>query len=91
MVTIEIYEKALEVYAAILAGSAPLREKEVELQIKLDQIADELKALRNEIVEIEEPRLRLANTVINAYRMPPTGMETINRYKKDIEEFTRIN
>lgn len=62
----EILDKAVATKARILEELKPLRLKEAEAQGKLDEIAKDLRKIREEIVSIEQPELAEATRTINA-------------------------
>ncbi len=60
----KMYDGAIDVKAKILNDLKPLREKEAELQGRLDVIALELSNVRSEIVSIEQPGLAESSMTI---------------------------
>ncbi|MCK5606871.1 hypothetical protein KAR91_33525 [Candidatus Pacearchaeota archaeon] len=62
----KMLDGAVEVKAKILKELKPLRLKEDKLQKDLDEIAAELRTVREKIVAIEQPELAEATLTINA-------------------------
>ena len=62
----ETLDKAVVTKVRILEELKPLRKKEDDLQGKIDRFSAEIKKVREEIVDIEQPELAEATRTINA-------------------------
>ncbi len=67
----ELYKKAFKEKEAILAKIKPLKVKEEEIRNKLAPIEAELRAVREAIVKIEQPRLAEVSRTLVA--LAPSG------------------
>jgi len=85
-----LYRRAEAEQAMVLKQLEPFRVKEEKLIEQLAVIEAKLREVRTAIVEIEEPRLRLAKLVIAARHNPKPSPESEKIYEAAMEAYEKL-
>jgi hypothetical protein len=86
----KLYARAVKEKEAILKSLKPLRAEEALLIDEHDRTRAKLQAVRDKIVAVEEPRLRLAGMVIAARHNPKPSAESEERYEAALDAYERL-